>query len=108
MSVGEQVLRSPALAALRIRRGPSVSNIVATLEELRDYGETGAAIEARTRTAYRILALACPPEGGGQRPVDDTHISRSSHLRRHGCQPPFPLGIARPRSDEVDLLQPRT
>ena len=76
MPVGEPVLRSPALAALRIRRGPSASSIVAKLEELRDDGETGAAIEAQTRTAYRILALACPPDGGGQRLVDDMTVAQ--------------------------------
>jgi hypothetical protein len=76
MSVGDQVLQSPALAALRIRRGPSVSSIVAKLEELRDDGKTGTAVEEQARTGYRILALACPPDGGGQRPVDDMTVGQ--------------------------------
>ena len=76
MPVDDQVLRSPALAALRIRRGPSASSIVAKLEELRDDGKTGAAIEEQARTAYRILALACPSDGRGQRPVDDMTVAQ--------------------------------
>ena len=80
MPVEDQVLRSPALAALRIRRGPSASSIVAKLEELRDDGKTGAAIEEQTRTAYRILALACPADGRGQRPVDNMTVAQ---LRSH-------------------------
>ena len=79
MPVEAQVLSSPALAALRIRRGPSASSIVAKLEELRDDGKTGAAVEEQTRTAYRILALACPPSGG-QRPIDDMTVAK---LRSH-------------------------
>ena len=76
MPVDDQVLRSPALAALRIRRGPSASSIVAKLEQLRHDGKTGAAIEQETHTAYRILALACPPDGRGQRPVDDMTVAQ--------------------------------
>ena len=83
MSVEDQVLRSPALAALRIRRGPSASSIVAKLEELRDDGMTGAAIEEQTRTAYRILALACPTDGHGQRTVDNMTVAQlRSHFAR--------------------------
>jgi hypothetical protein len=80
MPVDDQVLRSPALAALRIRRGPSASSIVAKLEQLRDDGKTGAATEQETHTVYRILALACPPDGRGQRPVDDMTVAQ---LRSH-------------------------
>lgn len=75
MAGNDQVLRSPALAGLRIRRGPSATSVVSQLEELRDAGETGPTAEAQTRTAYRILALACPADGRGQRPVDDMTVS---------------------------------
>ena len=75
MRVDDHVLRSPALTALRIRRGPSATNIVNGLEELRDAGKLGAPIEAQARTAYRILALVCPPDGRGQRPVDDMTVA---------------------------------
>jgi hypothetical protein len=74
MSVDDQVLRSPALSALRIRRGPSATSVVSRLEELRDVGKTGGSIEEQARTAYRVLALACPPDGRGQRPVDDMTV----------------------------------
>jgi hypothetical protein len=74
MSVDDQVVRSSALSALRIRRGPSATSIVSRLEELRDAGKTGASIDEQARTAYRILALACPPDGRGQRPVDDMTV----------------------------------
>lgn len=80
MRTDDQVLRSPALTALRIRRGPSATNIVNGLEELRDTGKLGAPIEAQARTAYRILALVCPPDGRGQRPVDDMTVAA---LRSH-------------------------
>jgi hypothetical protein len=75
MPLDDLVLRSPVIAALRIRRGPSATSIVSTLEELRDGGKSGASIEAKARTAYRILALACPPDGRGQRPVDDMTVA---------------------------------
>jgi hypothetical protein len=74
MPVDDQVLRSPALSALRIRRGPSATSVVSRLEELRDAGKTGTSIEEQTRTAYRILALACPSDGRGQRPVDNMTV----------------------------------
>lgn len=80
MRVDDQVLRSPALTALRIRRGPSATSIVNRLEELRDARKISASIEEQTRTAYRILALACPPDGRGQRPVDDMTVGA---LRAH-------------------------
>jgi len=80
MRVDDQVLRSPALTALRIRRGPSATSIVTRLEELRDAGKTGVSVEEQTRTAYRILALACPADGRGQRPVDDMTVAA---LRSH-------------------------
>jgi hypothetical protein len=70
----DQILRSPVIAALRIRRGPSATSIVSTLEELRDGEKRGASIDAKARTAYRILALACPPDGRGQRPVDNMTV----------------------------------
>lgn len=75
MRLDDAVLRSPALTALRIRRGPSASSVVARLEELRDAGKTGASVEAEARTAYRLLALACSTDGRGQRPVDDMTVS---------------------------------
>ena len=75
MPLDDQVLRSPIIAALRIRRGPSAANIVSTLESLRDEEKRGELIDAKARTAYRILALACTPDGRGQRPVDDMTVS---------------------------------
>jgi hypothetical protein len=95
MAVDNQVLRSPVLAALRIRRGPSASSVVAKLEELRDDGKVGAAIEEQTRTAYRILALACSPDGRGRRPVDDMTVAQ---LRSHFA------GGARGKSGSRGLL----
>ena len=79
MAVDDQLLRSPALAALRIRRGPSATSIVRGLEDLRDSGVSGAAAANQAHTAYRLLALACPPDGG-PRPVDDMTVTA---LRGH-------------------------
>jgi hypothetical protein len=75
MAVDDQVLRSSALTALRIRRGPSATKIVEGLEELREAGKMGASTQERARTAYRILALACAQDGRGQRPVDDMTVA---------------------------------
>lgn len=76
MRIDDQLLRSPALAALRIRRGPSASSVVDRLEELRGSGKLGAKVEDEVRTAYRLLALACPSgDAHRQRPVDDMTVA---------------------------------
>jgi hypothetical protein len=69
--VDDQVLRSPAVEALRLRRGPSASSLVERLGQLRSAPLTAEA-EAEAKTAYRLLALYCPPEG--RRPVDDMSV----------------------------------
>lgn len=75
MPVADYVLRSPVIAALGIRRGPSAKDIVKGLEELRDTGKIAPHVEAQARTAYRILALSCSADGRGQRPVDDMTVA---------------------------------
>jgi hypothetical protein len=57
--VDEQLLRSPALVGLRLKRGPSTSNLVARLRELRDGSQIND-VEREVITAYHLLALACP------------------------------------------------
>jgi hypothetical protein len=69
--VNEYVLRSPALAALRLRRGPSATDLVERLAELQD-GPLTTEAEADARTAYRLLALSCPTDS--RRPVDDLTV----------------------------------
>jgi hypothetical protein len=72
MRIDDAVQRSAALAGLRIRRGPSASSVVSRLEELRDEPRVTAKVQAEVRTAYRLLALACPSgDGRAQRPIDD-------------------------------------
>jgi hypothetical protein len=71
--VDEEVLRSPALAALRLRRGPSARSLVERLLELREQ-PTSSEVASEVRTAYKLLALACPPEGM-RRPVDDMSVA---------------------------------
>ena len=71
--VDEEVLRSPALLALRLRRGPSARNLVARVRELREGHATPGVVD-EVRTAYKLLALACPAEGV-RRPVDDMGIA---------------------------------
>lgn len=76
MKVDEQIMRSPLISALRIRRGPAASAIITRLEELRDAAASGKKVEAETRTAYALLALNCPSgERTGRRPVDDITVS---------------------------------
>jgi hypothetical protein len=77
MQVDDYILRSPALIALRVRRGPAASSVVERLEQLRDDGTPGKKAEAEIKTAYRLLALACPPGDGrlARRPVDDLTVS---------------------------------
>jgi hypothetical protein len=77
MSVDDYTLRSPALIALRVRRGPSASSVVKRLEELRDEGTRLARkADLEAKTAYRLLALACPAgDGRARRPVDDMTIA---------------------------------
>jgi hypothetical protein len=71
--VDDEILRSPALSALRLRRGPSAQTLVNRLQELREQ-PVGPEVAEEVRTAYRLLALACPPEGT-RRPVDDMSVS---------------------------------
>lgn len=77
MPVDDYILRSPALTALRVRRGPAASSVVERLEQLRDDGTPGKKGEAEIKTAYRLLALACPPGEvrTARRPVDDLTVS---------------------------------
>lgn len=77
MPVDDYILRSPALTALRVRRGPAASKVVERLEELRDQGTSGKDVETKIKTAYRLLALACPARDGrpDRRPVDDLTVS---------------------------------
>jgi hypothetical protein len=77
MAVDQYILRSPALTALRLRRGPSASSVVERLEELRDeVAKPGKKAEEEIKTAYRLLALACPPgDGRGRRTVDDLTVA---------------------------------
>jgi hypothetical protein len=70
--VGDQVLRSSAVEALRLRRGPSASSLVARLQQLRAAPLTAEA-EAEVKTAYRLLALYCPVDA--RRPVDDMSVA---------------------------------
>lgn len=91
MPVDEYIARSPALAALRLRRGPSASSVVARLEELRDQGKKLTAKEQdEVRTAYRLLALRCPGGDGRAttRPVDDMTVAtlRSHFAGRRGTR----------------------
>lgn len=71
--VDEDLLRSPALLALGLRRGPSARTLVERLQELRQHTLTEELAE-EVRTAYKLLALACPPEGA-RRPVDDVGVA---------------------------------
>lgn len=71
--VEEDVLRSQALPALKLRRGPSAQNLVTRLRELREQ-KLDDEIAAEARTIYQLLALACPPEGV-RRPVDDMSVT---------------------------------
>lgn len=77
MPIDEYVLRSPALRALRVRRGPAASSLVERLEHLRDEGIPGESTEAEIKTAYRLLALACPHSDvrAAHRPVDDLTVA---------------------------------
>jgi hypothetical protein len=78
MAVDEYILRSPALIGLRVRRGPAASSVVARLEELRDAGANpGKKAQAEVMTAYRLLALACPPGEARivRRPIDDMPVA---------------------------------
>lgn len=75
--IDDHLLRSPALAALRIRLGPTATSIVKRLSELRDEPPAREA-EAEARTGYKLLALACG-RGGGRRPIGDMSVTE---LRR--------------------------
>jgi hypothetical protein len=70
--VDDQVLRSPALLALRLRRGPTATSLVARLRELRE-APVHSGTEAEARTIYRLLALYCAEAGRGG-PVDDIPV----------------------------------
>lgn len=76
MKVDEQIMRSPVINALRIRRGPAASAVISRLEELRDAAASGKKVETETTTAYLVLASNCPSgERIGKRPVDDITVS---------------------------------
>ncbi len=79
MALEDAELRSPALAALRVRRGPSAAGTVAALEQLRDSGDDlGHDKERQILTAYHLLSLACPRGEGSSasRPVDDLTVGQ--------------------------------
>jgi hypothetical protein len=71
--VDAHVRRSPALQALRLRRGPSASDLVSRLSELREQPVTPET-ESEAAGIYHRLALACPQEGR-PRPVDDMTVA---------------------------------
>jgi hypothetical protein len=71
--VADDVLHSPALVGLRLRRGPSASDLVGHLERLRERPVTSDVV-GEARMAYKLLALLCPPEGV-RRPVDDMSLA---------------------------------
>lgn len=72
-AVDDAILRSPIIGALRIRRGPAVSSLVATLRELTMVPVTKE-VSDEVRGIYRLLALAAPADGRG-RPVDDLSVA---------------------------------
>ena len=80
MAVDEQIAKSPALAALRIRQGPSVAKVVSRLEDLSavSVGELTANDKVEINTTYRLLALACPrgDSPSSLRTVDDLTVSQ--------------------------------
>ena len=57
--IDDQVLKSPALVGLHLKTGPSARSIVRRLEDLRD-SQGAKDLEREVRTAYHLLALACP------------------------------------------------
>ena len=79
--VDDEVLRSPALLALKLRRGPSARNLVSRLQKLRGQPATSDVVD-EVQTAYKLLALACPREGV-RRPIDDMSVGdlRSAFAR---------------------------
>lgn len=74
-SVDKLLHRSPVLAALRLRQGPPASSLVKRLQELRD-GPQVSGIEPEARTAYHLLALACPGSDARGRPIDDMTVNQ--------------------------------
>lgn len=75
--VDEHLLRSPALVGLRLKRGPSVSSLVARLRELSD-GSQANDVEREVLTAYHLLALTCPDGDPRGKPIGDITVG---HLR---------------------------
>jgi hypothetical protein len=80
MPVDEHVAKSSALAALRIRQGPSADKVVSRLEELCAVATDDLSDAERRgiQTAYRLLALACPrgENASASRTVDDLPVSQ--------------------------------
>jgi hypothetical protein len=75
--VPDHVLRSPASLGLRMKSGPSASNLVDRLVQLRD-GPEGEVDDTEVRKVYELLALKCPVPDARSRLVDDL---TSSQLR---------------------------
>jgi|HubBroStandDraft_4_1064222.scaffolds.fasta_scaffold03219_6 hypothetical protein len=67
------VLRSPVLAALRIKTGPSASSLILRLEELRA-GQSGAIDTVELWNIYQLLSLKCPPADARGQLVDDVSV----------------------------------
>jgi hypothetical protein len=82
--IDEAILRGPAVQALRIRRGPSASSLIAKLRELSAV-ELTPDVADQARQIYHLLALAIPPEGRTS-PVDDMSVAefRGSFTPSHG------------------------
>jgi hypothetical protein len=57
--VDERLLRSPVLNALRLKRGPTASELVGRLRDLKKKGEPTPEIEQEAETIYHLLALHC-------------------------------------------------
>lgn len=57
--VEERLLRSPALNALRLKRGPTASELVKRLRVLKKKGEPTPETEREAETIYHLLALHC-------------------------------------------------
>ncbi len=73
--VPDHVLRSPASLGLRMKSGPSASNLVDRLVQLRD-GPEGEVDGTVVRQVYELLALKCPAPDARSRLVDDLTSSR--------------------------------
>lgn len=80
MLVDDHIANSPAIAALRIRQGPSADKVVSHIEELSRIpaGELTEANKTEIHTSYRLLALSCPrgDSSSSGRTIDDLTVSQ--------------------------------